>query len=144
MKSIAQAQGVRDAQQALALPQPPRDGEHERDREVGRRVGEHARRVREADAAAADGLDVDVVVADRDVGHDPQLLAGGVEERVVDAVVQHHDDRVRPADRGVELLRRERPVLLGDPDVGAGLAQRGERRLGQAAGDDDPGHAAGL
>ena len=50
------------------------------------------------DAAAADGLHVDVVVADRDVGHDPQLLAGGVEERIVDAVVEHRR-RPRPRPR---------------------------------------------
>ena len=144
MKSIAHAQGVRD--RSSRSPSPSR-----------RVTASMSAIARSAVASvstpgvfvkrtprAADRLDVDVVVADRDVGHDPQLLAGGVEERVVDAVVQHHDDRVRPADRGVELLRRERPVLLGDPDVGAGLAQRGERRLGQAAGDDDPGHAAGL
>ena len=73
---------------------------------------------------AAQAGDVDVVVADRDVRDDPQLRAGGVEQRVVDAVVQQRDDGVGAGDRVVQLVRRS----------AAGRAARPRRRRPRAAG----------
>ena len=72
-----------------------RHGEQQRPGKVGRRVGEHAGRVGHDDAAARGRGDVDVVVADGDVGHDLQLGALG-EERVVDPVGEQRDRSRRP------------------------------------------------
>ena len=52
MKSIDHAHGSRRADQPLALAEPARDREQQRDREVGGRVGQHAGRVGDRDAAA--------------------------------------------------------------------------------------------
>ena len=61
-------------------------------------------------AARGAGRHVDVVVADGDVRDDAQLRAGGVEERVVDAVVEQRHDGVGAGDRRVQLVGRERRV----------------------------------
>src|SRR5215218_10773911 len=66
----------------LTLAEPARDREHQRDRQVRGRVGQDAGRVGDRDAMAARGVEVDVVVADGDVGDDAQLLPGGGEEVV--------------------------------------------------------------
>ena len=89
----------RTADQALALAEPPGDGENQRDREVGRRVGEDSRRVRDDDAALARGGDVDVVVADADIRDDAEL-------------------RYRPRSRPLSTLSVMRDIetmLAGDP-----------------------------
>jgi hypothetical protein len=105
---------------------------------------DHAHGRRDRMSAGPGGLDVDVVVADGHVGHHPQLLPGGGDEGVVDAVVEHRHDGVGAAHRGVELVASERAIVGRDPHGGAALAQRVECRLRQGAGDDDPGHGAGL
>ena len=46
-----------------------------------------------------------------------ELVAGGVEEGVVDLVVQERDHDVRARDRVVQLRDLERPVVGRDPDV---------------------------
>src|SRR6185503_16317179 len=71
-----------------------------------------------------------------DVADRAELVAGGVEEGVVDLVVQERDDDVRAADRVVELRDLERAVVGRDPDV-ARLAQDLDGGLGDAARDDD-------
>ena len=122
------------ADQPLALPHPARDREQQRDREVGRRVGQDAGRVRDDHAARAGRVHVDVVVADRDVGDDAQprrRRRRGTRRR---PVVEHRHDRLGAGDRVVQLVRLERAVLGRDPRRRAAVAQRGERGLGQRRG----------
>ena len=64
------------------------DREHERPGEVGGRVGEHVGRVADLDVAGRRRLEVDVVEADRVVGHRAQLR-GGVQQLRVDLVDEH-------------------------------------------------------
>ena len=130
------------ADQALALAQAAGRHQDERERDVGGRIGEDAGRVREAHAARRAGRDVDVVVADRDVRDDAQLRPGGVEEGVVDAIVEEGDDGVGAVDRRVQLVGRERPVLRVEPEV-ARRAQQVERRPGDRPRDDDPREVGG-
>ena len=73
-----------------------RNREQQREREIGRRVGQHAGRVRHHDAAARGGRDVDVVVTDGNVRNDFQPRAAR-EQRVVDAVGEQRNDRVGAA-----------------------------------------------
>ncbi len=82
------------------------------------------------------GGDVDVVVAHGDVRDDAQLRAGGVQERLVDAVVEQRDHGVCPRDRGVQLRDGERRLLRVRVEL-ARLAQHVEGRLRHAPGDDD-------
>ena len=76
-------------------------------------------------------LDVDVVVADRDVGDAAQLRPGGVEQLLVDPVAQQGEDRVGPGDQLEQLGARGRRLPLVDPHL-AGLPQQLERRLRDA------------
>ena len=124
------------ADHALALAQPASDHEDQRHRDVGRRVREHAWRVRDQHAAGRTGSNVDVVVADGRVGDDAQLRAGGVEEGIVDLVVEERDDGVRACDRHVQLVDRQGRFLHVRVQL-ACLAQQLECRLGHAARDHD-------
>ena len=63
------------AHQALRLAQPPCRRQHQRHRQLGGRVREHVGGVRDDHAALAARLDVDVVVADREVRDHPQRPA---------------------------------------------------------------------
>ena len=130
------------ADHALALAEPPRDHQDQGHRDVGGRVREHARRVRDDHAARRAGGHVDVVVAHRHVRDDAQLRPGGREEGLVDAIVQERHHGVCARDRGVQLLDRQSGLLLMRLEL-ARLAQDLEGRLGHAARDDDaPGHQA--
>ena len=62
-------------------------GEQQRDREIGGRGVEHARRVRHRDAARAARVDVDLVVADAVVRDEPKRRQA-VEHRVVDGCLR--------------------------------------------------------
>ena len=79
--------------------------------DVGGRVREHARRVRDEHAAGGAGGHVDVVVAHGHVRDDAQLRAGRVEEGVVDSVVEQRDDGIRAGDCRVQLVDRQRRLL---------------------------------
>ena len=142
MKSIAHAHGSPRPDPPLPLPQPARDREHQRDREVGGRVRQHAGRVRDPHAVLARRVDVDVVVADGHVRDDPQLLAGRVEQRVRRRG-RGASPRPRPRRRTAACSSsRSSARSCGETHTSAPVvAQRGERRLRQAAGDDDAGHA---
>ncbi len=86
------------AHKAVGLDEPAAQGEDQREREVGRRRVEHARRVRDGDAATAALLDVDRVVAHAVVGHDAKAREA-VEHGCVDAVAdgdERLDVRARP------------------------------------------------
>ena len=74
-KNMLHVQVAASAHQPLALAQPAGGHQDQRECDVGGRLGQHPGRVREDDAVPAAGLDVGVVVADRDVRHDPQAAA---------------------------------------------------------------------
>jgi hypothetical protein len=97
---------------------------------------EHARGVGDQDPARGRGLEVDVVVAHRDVGHDAQGRAGGVQELTVDPVRDEADHGGRAGDGPEEIGPGERVVALRRPDLTEPVqdVQRGRRH---AAGDDD-------
>ena len=94
------------AQVGLGRRREPRRREDQQEREVGRRLVEHARRVADRDAARRRRGDVDVVVADRDVRDDAQSGRAGGEHRVVDRVGEQADERV-------DVRRRRRAARRG-------------------------------
>jgi hypothetical protein len=57
--------------------------------------------------------------------------------------VQHRHDGVGAGHRRVQLVRLERAVVGRDPELGARRLERHDRRLRQAAGDDDARHDGG-
>ena len=59
------------ADQAVALGHPTQQRQHDRERQLGGRLGQDVRRVRDDDTAAPAGLDVHVVDPDGVVGDDP-------------------------------------------------------------------------
>ena len=101
----AQSHTLAGAQKPVALGNAPGEVEHERDRELGRGLGEHVRRVRDENATPRRGVDVDVVVADGVVGDHPEAVARGVEQLVVDLVGQHRQE-TRAARCARQELRR--------------------------------------
>ncbi len=102
------------AQEAVAFRNTPREREHERDRHLGRRVGEHVGRVRHDDAAALAFVEVDVVEADGVVRDDAKLRPGGVEQLGVDAVGQHRHEAIATGHPREQLLARRRQLLVVD------------------------------
>ena len=107
--------------------------------EVGGGVGEDAGRVGDHHPAPRGRGQVDVVVAHGDVGHDPQGRTGGVEEGVVDPVVQQGHDGAGAGDGLVQLVAAQRTVVRRDPEL-AGLAEQLEGGFGQPPRGHDPGH----
>ena len=92
----------------IAFGDPPRDGEDQRPRELGGRLGEHVGRVRDDDPARARRGDVDVVVADGDVGDDLQSGAG-VEHVGRERIGQRRrSSPCLPASRAQQLVGRRR------------------------------------
>ena len=79
--------------------------------------------------------DVDVVVADGDVGDDLQPV-GGVDERLVDLLGQHAHERVLAGDARAQLVARDRAVAGVQIDLADRfeLGENGGRKL---AGDED-------
>ena len=96
-----------DAEEALKLPglpvAPAHEGvrgddvaggrEQQRPGQVGRGLGQDAGRVDDGAAVGAGLVEVDVVIADRDVGDDLQTRSRG-EDLGVDSVAQHTDERI--------------------------------------------------
>ena len=76
-------------------------------------------------------LDVDVVVADGDVGDAAQPRPRGLEQLLVDPVVQQGQDRVGPGHELEQVLPRDRLGALVDPHL-TRFPERLERRLWQA------------
>ena len=81
------------AQVALRLAQPPRRGQDQRERQIGSRLGQHVRRVRDGDVQAVGGRQVDVVEAD---GHRRQPAQAGCRQ---DPLVDRVDQVSRPRRR---------------------------------------------
>ena len=115
------------AHHALAFAEPPRDREDQAPGEIGARVGQHVGRVGHDNAARAAGGDVDVVVADGDVGDDLQLRPGGIEHRGIDRFGEQADDRVLAADALQQLLARDRAAADVQIDIAGRFELRDDR-----------------
>ena len=119
------------AHERLALGEPPRDAEHQREREVGGRLGEHVRGVADRDAARRGRLHVHVVHADR-VVRDRAQARRGVDQLGVDRVGEQRQQplelaaRARAARRAAAAGARARPPRRARP--------RGARAPRRAAG----------
>ena len=108
---------VAASQQALAFRQPPRDGQNQRPREVGDRLGQHIGRMSDEHATRLRILDIDVVVPDGDVRHDLQIRCG-IDHAAVDRVGQQGDDRVLVGDTRAKLRGRHPFVARMHVDIG--------------------------
>ena len=128
------------AQVGLGVVQKTRGREDQCEREVGGAVVEHAGRVAHDDSVLACRRDVDVVVADRDVGDDLQPGSRARRQHAgVDAVGEHAHDAVDVTRVRTQLFRSERRVV----GIGADELVRGERiqpAVGKPAGDQNPTH----
>jgi hypothetical protein len=100
------------ADQPVALRDAAEQRQHQRDRQLGSRLGQHVRGIRHDDAAAPARVEVDVVHADGVVRDDPQLRPGGVEQLLVDAVGQHQHQAVAAGDAAHKLLALQRPLRV--------------------------------
>ena len=109
------------------------------DRQVGGGLGEHAGRVGDDHTSTLARSDVDVVVADGDVGDDLEI-GSGIEERVVDSIGQERDGDVGRGELFVANVDRNLLVVVPGPDF-TGLPQDLETGIGDTPRDDDPAHA---
>ena len=111
-------------------------GQGQRQRQLGGGVGEDVRSVGGDDLPIAAGLEVDVVVADGEVGDQPQAGAGGIEQLRADGDGRVGDDRVDPCGELADLLRgRPQAALTNLATLGDPLGPRGRDQ----AGDQDCG-----
>ena len=98
------------ADQAVALGDAAEQREHQRDGELGRRLGQDVGCVRDHDPAPPARVQVDVVDPDRVVRDDAQLRPGRVEQLVVDAVGEHQHQPVLAGHAPEELLALGGPL----------------------------------
>ena len=126
------------ADKAVALGDPPSGGEHQGPGQIGRRLGQRARRVADRDPASSTGRDVDVVVADGVVADHPELWTGRVQQLLVDAIGEQGQDAVAAGHPAEQLIPRRRAVI--GPDVGpAARLHQSKAGLGDDPRDEDPG-----
>ena len=105
------------ANHALAFAKPTRHREDERPGEICARVRQHVRRIGHGNAARAARRDIDVVVADRNVGDDLQLRSGGVQDGGVDGVGQQAHDRVLAGNAPQQFVTGNRLVARVEIDL---------------------------
>ncbi len=103
------------AHEPLALGQASRDGEHQGDREVRGRVGEHVGRVADRDSPRRRRGDVDVVGADGVVRDHPQLRRR-LDQLGIDDVGQRGQQALGIGDPAQKLLAR-RGELCGQTSM---------------------------
>jgi hypothetical protein len=109
-------------------------GQGQRQRQLGGGVGEDVRGVGGDDLPIPAGLEVDVVVADGEVGDQPQAGAGGIEQLRADGDGRVGDDRVDPGGELADLLpARPQAALTNLAALGDPLGPGG----GDPAGDQD-------
>ncbi len=128
-------------QVTLGVRGEPSRREDQQERQVRRGLVEDPRRVAHRDAPRRRRGDIDVVVADRDGGDDPQPVPARGEHLVVDAVGEDAQQRVRVSGGVAQLRFREGNVLLVEDDVVAGGDERVGPALGEPSGDDHAAHA---
>jgi signal transduction histidine kinase len=107
--------------EAIALGNAPRDVEDQCESQLGCRLGENIRGVRDDDAPARGRLEIDVVVADSVVGNHVQLGPGSIQQLVVDAVGEHRDQAPATGDSGKELRSRGGAVGRVHPELEEGV-----------------------
>jgi hypothetical protein len=95
----------------LPLARAPRHHQEQGDRDVGRVVGEHVGGVGDQHAVRARRRDVDVVVADAEVRHDPHAPPLDAEHVGGDPVGDRGEQRVGRPHRVGQLGLRERAVV---------------------------------
>ena len=102
------------AQVGLRLGDVARGGQRQRQRQLGGRVGEHVRGVGDRDAASPAGVEIDVVVADREVGDHLELRAGRLQQRPVHGHRGVGDDRVHAVCQLEQLLPGDIEAAIPD------------------------------
>ncbi|MCH9020458.1 MAG: ASPIC/UnbV domain-containing protein, partial [Proteobacteria bacterium] len=110
----------------------PGGGEQESPGVVGGSLGDGVGGVADGDATARAGGEIDVVEPDRIVDDGAQASARGVEECVVDLIVEHRNDGVDwrvVAQEAVEVSLVGVALLRADDDVGAEGIERFRRPL---------------
>ena len=111
------------ARERIGFDDAARDGEQQRPRQVSRGFVENAGRVGARDLAAAERGEVEIVIADGDVGDDAQARRGG-QQRFVDAVGEQRDEALGAGHAALQFFARG--------SAGAGpefrIAMRGELR----------------
>ena len=125
------------ANDALALTQPPRDGQDQGPRVVGDRVGQHVRRVGAHDPFRACVGDVQVVVTDRHV-RDHFQVGTRVDRWGIQPVAEEHDDALLPAQPIVQLAWCEARLAHVHIHLETLLEQR-QRSSRQPAGHEHGG-----
>src|SRR5690606_29005843 len=90
-------------------------GEHERERQLGGRLGEDVRRIADGDAARGRGEDIDIVVTDRVVRDDAKVRVA-IEDVAVDLVGAVGQRADRAVKQDVKLVWRRRKVAGPDAD----------------------------
>ncbi len=142
-KARAEEEGRRPAprlaatNEAVALGDAAEEREHQRERELGGRLLEDARRGRDEDAALGRRLDVHVVDSGRVVRDHPKLRPGSVEKLGVDVVRQHGHEALASGDGAEELVAGRRRLGVVDPNIEARF-ERSADGLRNTAGDEDP------
>ncbi len=118
--------------EGLALAQPARDGEDQGEREVGRRVREDVRRVRDEDPAGPARREVHVVDADG-VARDEADPRRGREDVRRDALARRRQERVGVREKR-PLRAREAPASRDDLVPGEEVRRR---RFDERLADED-------
>ena len=93
------------ANEPVPLDDSPREREHERERHLRRRLGQHVGCVGDDDATPRALLETDVVEADGVVRDDAKLRPGGIEQLGVDAIGEHGDEAVAARDPREQFAR---------------------------------------
>src|SRR5215217_697014 len=123
------------ANERLALRQPARYAEHQREREIGRRVREHAGRVAHRDAAGAGRVQVHVVHA-HGVVRDCAQVRRRLDQIGVHGIGEHGQEPLELRRPCEQLRARRRHALAPDLDVMLGREAL-ERSAGKLAGYKD-------
>ena len=121
-------------QQPVGLHQPAGTAEQQRHRLVGGGVGEHAGRVGHLHPRLPGGGDVDVVVAHRHVGDQPQLGIAG-QHRTVDGVGEQRDQRLAALAGRQQFRAAQRMRAVQAAHLGAGRPHRRHRLIVNRLGD---------
>ena len=120
-------------EKTIALGDTTKQVEDQRESQLGSRTREHARCVRHDHAPARRGSEIDVVVPNRVVCDDAQLVARRVQQLVVDRVSRHDQEPVLPGGQRKDIGSRRRQLRIANDQI--------EGRL--ELGDDARHHATG-
>ena len=146
---VAPEQQARVPRAPAALPHQPLRlddaagaREHQREGEIGGRLGQHARRVADGDAALARRCNINIVVAHGEVA-DHAKSRRLREEGAIDPVREQADDAVRARDASRQLVVRRRQVAGPQIDLGDG-AKLLDSVARQTSGDEHARHGGSV